>query len=115
MEIREAIYMFCHKGRLLYHGKVPLKCWKYCFRDSKSLLDRCTPKNNQWAITFNTKPPCQRPRFPRGLISQFIQTGNWKKWEKKYAVSRRAKMHVQRGSGLFQRGQLHRLFCIPEG
>ena len=62
-------------------------------------------------------PPLSRTSFSKGEISHFFQRGNWEKW-KKNALSRGVKKQkcTSRGdSSLFQRGQLHRFFCIPEG
>ena len=62
-------------------------------------------------------PPLSRTSFSKGEISHFFQRGNWEKW-KKNALSRgvkKQKCTSRGGSSLFQRGQLHRFFCIPEG
>jgi hypothetical protein len=61
--------------------------------------------------------PLSRISFSKGEISHFFQRGNWEKW-KKNALSRRVKKQKctsRGGSSLFQRGQLHRFFGIPEG
>jgi hypothetical protein len=62
-------------------------------------------------------PLLSRTSFSKGEISHFFQRGNWEKW-KKNALSRgvkKQKCTSRGGSSLFQRDQLHRFFCIPEG